>query len=157
MDEFWWPLLWALAGLPVVSAAAKHDLSRRSSRDYAYYMEWKLFSISKLAIAKLGLFVSIGVTLTVLSISFEKMTAAVSIAAVCGFLLESTTLIGRTHPTPEYTRDRACVACRSNEHDGCTNLRMLDGFENNFVSREGVRRPVCCCGFRIAVIRALNV
>ncbi len=157
MDELYWPLLWALAGLPMVSACAKYRFSRKAPRDYAYYVEWKLFSTSRLGMAKLCLFVSVGVALTVLSLSFERMISAISIAAVCGVLVESTTLIGRPHPTPEYVpMGWACIGCRSNAHDRCTNVRMLDSFEKNFMSKEGTKRPVCCCGFRISVVRPLS-
>ena len=156
MSEFWWPFLWTLAGLPLVSGWAKYSLSRKAPRDYAYYVEWKLFPM-RLGIAKLGAFASIGVFLTILSIPSDRMLAAVSIAAVCGALMESTTLIGRPHPTPEYApREWVCVGCRSNEHNSCTNIRTLDSFESNFVSKEGVKRPVCCCGFRISVLRPLS-
>jgi len=157
MDEFYWPLLWALAGLPIILAAAKYKLSRKAPRDYGYYLEWKLFSTFRLGVTKLGLFVSVGVALTVLSISFERMMSAISIAAICGILVEATTLIGRPHPTPEYVPSGwACVSCRSNAHDSCTNVRMLDSFEKNFVSKEGTKRPLCCCGFRISVVRHLS-
>ncbi len=156
MLEYWWPFLWALAGLPIVCGGAKYNLSRKATRDYAYYVEWKLFSM-RLGIAKLGAFVSIGVFLTFLSISAERMLTAISIAAICGTLLESTALIGRPHPTPGYVpREWVCVGCRSNEHNSCTNTRTLDGFESNFVSKEGLKRPVCCCGFRISVLRPLS-
>ena len=157
MDELYWPLLWALAGLPVISAGAKYKLSRNAPKDYGYYLEWKLFSTFRLGVTKLALFVSVGVALTALSPSFERMISAISIAAVCGILVESTTLIGRPHPTPEYVpQDWACIGCRSNAHDSCTNVRMLDSFEKNFVSKEGTKRPVCCCGFRISVVRPLR-
>ena len=157
MDELFWPFLWALAGLPVILAGAKYRLSRKAPRDYGYYLEWKLFSAFRFGVFKLGLFVSVGVALTVLSISFESMMSVISIAAVCGVLVEATTLIGRPHPTPEYVpMDWACASCRSNVHDSCTNVRMLDSFEKNFVSKEGTKRPLCCCGFRISVIRPLN-
>ena len=157
MDELYWPLLWALAGLPIISAGVKYKLSRKAPRDYGYYLEWKLFSAYKFGVLKLGLFVSVGVALTVLSISFERMMSVISIAAICGTLVESTTLIGRPHPTPEYVpRDRACIGCSSNAHDSCTNVRMLDSFEKNFVSKEGTKRPLCCCGFRISVVRPLS-
>jgi len=157
MAEFYWPLFWAVAGLPIVSAGAKYGLSRKAPRDYAYYVEWKLFSTFSLGVAKLALFVSVGVTLTLLSLSFETMISAISIAAICGILVESTTLIGRPHPTPEYVPTGwACIGCRSNAHDSCTNVRMLDSFEKNFVSKEGTKRPLCCCGFRISVVRPLS-
>ena len=157
MDELYWPLLWALAGLPIVAASAKYRLSRKAPRDYGYYLEWKLFSTFRLGVAKLALYVSVGVALTAVSLSFERMISAVSIAAVCGILVESTTLIGRPHPTPEYVpMGLACIGCRSNAHDSCTNVRMLDSFEKNFVSKEGTKRPLCCCGFRISVVRPLS-
>jgi len=157
MDELYWPLLWALAGLPAISAGAKYKLSRNAPKDYGYYLEWRLFSTFRLGVTKLALFVSVGVALTALSPSFERMISAISIAAVCGILVESTTLIGRPHPTPEYVpQDWACIGCRSNAHDSCTNVRMLDSFEKNFVSKEGTKRPLCCCGFRISVVRPLR-
>ena len=157
MVELYWPLLWALAGLPVISAAVKYKLSRKAPRDYGYYLEWKLFSTFRLGVAKLALFVSVGVALTILSLSFERMISAISIAAICGIIVESTTLIGRSHPTPEYVpQDWACISCRSYVHDSCSNVRMLDSFEKNFVSKEGTKRPLCCCGFRISVVRPLS-
>jgi hypothetical protein len=157
MDELYWPLLWALAGLPIILAGVKYKLSRKAPRDYGHYLEWKLFSTFRLGVTKLALFVSVGLILTVLSLSFERMVSVISIAAVCGVLVESTALIGRPHPTPEYVPgDPACIGCRSNAHDSCTNVRMLDSFENNFLSKEGTKRPLCCCGFRISVVRPLS-
>src|SRR2546426_10084463 len=100
MDELYWPLLWALAGLPVISAGAKYKLSRNAPKDYGYYLEWKLFSTFRLGVTKLALFVSVGVALTALSPSFERLISAISIAAVCGLLVESPTLIRGPPPTP---------------------------------------------------------
>lgn len=158
MDELWWLLLWTVAGLPTISLATKYKLVRKASKDYAYYLESKALSIGKLGVSKLGFFSGLGLALTVFSLSPEKMIVALSVVAVCGGLLESTALIGRPHPTPEYTPiNLACTGCRSGEHDDCTNLRMLDGFEDNFVSKEGTRRPICCCGFRISTSRVLSV
>src|SRR5437016_14632644 len=118
MVELYWPLLWALAGLPVISAAAKYKLSRKAPRDYGYYVEWKLFSTFRLGVTKLALFVSVGVALTVLSPSFERMISAISIAAVCGIVVESTTLIGRPRRTPRYSRqDWACIGPTSTALD----------------------------------------
>jgi len=54
MDELYWPLLWALAGLPVISAGAKYKLSRNAPKDYGYYLEWKLFSTFRLGVTKLA-------------------------------------------------------------------------------------------------------
>src|SRR5207244_8247795 len=101
MDELYWPLLLALARLPVISADAKYKLSRNAPKDYGYYLEWKLFSTFRLGATKLALFVSIGMALTVLSPSFERMISAISIAAVCGILVESASLIGRPNPRRE--------------------------------------------------------
>src|SRR5438445_13264516 len=101
MDELYWPLLWALAGLPVISAGAKYKLSRNAPKDYGYYVEWKLFSRFRLGATNLALFVSVGMALTVLSPSFERMISAISIAACCGILVESTTQTVRPHIPPE--------------------------------------------------------
>ncbi len=158
MDELWWPLLWTIAGLPIISSATKYNLLRKASKDYAYYLESKALSIGKLGVSKLGFFLGTGLALTVFSFPAEKMVVALLVVAVCGGLLESTVLIGRPHPTPEYTpMDLVCTGCRSNEHDSCSNLRMLDSFESNFVSKEGRRRPICCCGFRISTLRVLGL
>src|SRR5438445_13623763 len=101
MVELYWPLLWALAGLPVISAAVKYKLSRKAPRDYGYYLEWKLFSTFRLGVAKLALFVWVGASLTILSLSFDTMISAISIAAISGIIVESTTLIGSAHSRPE--------------------------------------------------------
>src|SRR5438132_12596128 len=120
MDELYWPLLWALAGLPVISAGAKYKLSRNAPKDYGYYLEWKLFSTFRLGAAKLALFVSVGVALTAVSLSFERMISAVSVAVVCVILVESTTLIGRPHPTSEYVPiSLACIVCMWIAHESC--------------------------------------
>jgi len=158
MAEFWWPLLWTLAGLPFISLAAKYNLLRKSSKDYAYYLESKALSISKLGVSKLGFFLAAGVALTLLlSVPPEKMAVALLIASICGTLLETTILIGRPHPTPAYvTSSLPCRGCANNNHDTCTNTRMLDSFESKFTSKDGLLRPICCCGFRISALRPMS-
>jgi len=158
MDEPFWPILWSLSGLPILSLIAKLDLRRKASTDYAYYLEWRSLRMRGLGLSKLSFFFVIGLSLTLLSVSAEKMVVALSIAAVCGTLLETTTLIGRPHPTPAYIPSSlACKGCTSNEHDACTNTRMLDSFQSNFASRDGLRRPICCCGFRIGALRPMSI
>ncbi len=158
MVEFWWPLIWAVAGLPTLSIRTKYSLLRKRVSDYAYYLEWKEFSIRKFVTLKFAAFVSIGVALTFLTLPPDGMLIALVVVLTCGSTLESTLLIGRSHPTPNYAPTKvACEACRQNDHDSCANVRMLDSFETNFKSKDGALRPVCCCGFRISVLRELSV
>ncbi len=156
--EFWWPLVWIAAGFPIVSIRMKYSLLKKKVSDYAYYLEWKEFSIRKFVTLKLVSFVGIGVALTLLTLPPDRMLIALAVVVTCGSTLESTLLIGRSHPTPNYTPTKvACEGCRENDHDGCSNVRMLDSFKTNFKSKDGALRPVCCCGFRISVLREMSV
>jgi hypothetical protein len=129
-------------------------LLKKKVADYAYYLEWKEFSIRNLAVLKVASFTAIGVALTILTLPVDRMLIALVIGVTCGSTLESTLVIGRSHPTPKYVPTRvACEGCRQNNHDRCANVRMLDSFETGFRSKDGALRPVCCCGFRISVLR----
>ncbi len=136
----------------------KYSLLKKTVSDYAYYLEWKEFSIRKFVTLKLLSFVGIGVALTLLTLPPDRMLIALAVVVTCGSTLESTLLIGRSHPTPNYTPTKvACEGCRKNDHDSCSNVRMLDSFRTNFKSKDGALRPVCCCGFRISVLREMSV
>ena len=158
MVEFWWPLLWTVAGLPILSVRTKYSLLRKRVIDYAYYLEWKEFSVRKFAAIKIMTFASVGVALTLLALPLERMLIAFVVVAACGSTLESTLVIGRAHPTPKSRSTKvACEGCKQNDHDSCTNVRMLDSFETGFKSKDGALRPVCCCGFRISILRELTI
>ena len=158
MVELWWPLLWSAAGFPILALGTKYFLLKKKVTDYAYYLEWKEFSIGKLLAIKVGSFVAIGVVLTLLTLPLDRMLIALVVTTTCSSALESTLVIGRSHPTPKYTPTKlACDGCRRNQHDSCTNTRMLDSFETRFKSRDGALRPVCCCGFRISVLREITI
>ncbi len=158
MVDLLWPLLWTAAGLPVLAINTKYSLLKKKVRDYAYFLEWKEFSIAKVVTFKLATFAAIGVVLTLLALPMDRMLIAFAVVATCGSTLESTLLIGRPHPTPDYSPTRlACDGCRQNGHDSCTNTRMLDSFETRFKSKDGALRPMCCCGFRISVLREITM
>lgn len=158
MPDLLWPLLWAAAGLPLLTLNRKYSLLKKSAEDYAYYVESKEFAIGKLFILKVSLFVMTGVTFTFLALPLDRMIVALTMGASFGYVLESTVLVGRSHPTPKYAQTRfACAACQKIRHDDCTNVRMLDGFESAFRSKDGLVRPVCCCGFQMSVLREVSV
>lgn len=150
-------MLWTLAGFPILSVRTKYSLLKKRVTDYAYYLEWKEFAIRKFVMLKLVSFAAIGVALTLLALPLEKMLIALVLGVTCASTLESTLVIGRSHPTPKYAPSRvACDGCRKNDHDRCANVRMLDSFETSFRAKDGALRPVCCCGFRGSVLREIT-
>ncbi len=143
--------VWAVAGLPYLSIIKKFRLARTRRQDYSNFVQWKEFPLLKLSLAKLTLFSMIGVASIVFLVPFEKTIVGLAALGTCGLILETTFTRERPHPTQGYVqRQIVCSKCQTSNHEYCLNLRMLDGFETDFKSKEGFYRPVCCCGFRIS-------
>jgi hypothetical protein len=141
---------WLLLGVPVVSVFKWLELRRKRNADYAFHVELKEFPILKITLGKLVFFGLLGIASLVYTIPIDKTVVALGLLGVCGYYIEATIAIGRPVPTPGYRMAKqVCQKCGQGEHDDCTNLRMLDGFESGFRSADGYRRPVCCCGFRL--------
>ena len=142
---------WILLAFPLVSLPKWFNLREKRTQDYAHYIEWKEFSIWKIGLGKLAFFLLIGFGSLVYSISFDKTLVALTALGICGYLLEGTMAFGRPMPTPGYRmQSRVCQKCGVSDHEHCTNLRMLDGFEKKFTNQDGFRSSVCCCGFRLS-------
>ena len=142
---------WVLLAVPLVSLPKWYGLRDRRRQDYAHYIEWKEFSIWKIALGKLAFFLLIGMGSIVYSISFDKTVVALAALGICGYLIEASIAYGRPMPIPGYRiTGKVCQKCSVSDHEHCTNLRMLDGFEKKFTTEDGRKRPVCCCGFRLS-------
>lgn len=153
-----WFSLWFLAGLPFATLMKVRRLFARRKSDYAYYLEWKGFPKRRIAFGKALSSIIFGGIFILSSPLGEKMALALSVYLVCSMVAESTVLIGRPHPTPQYRANKfVCQSCRSGRDDECSNVRMLDSFEANFKPSRGTFRPVCCCGFRMSEWREAAV
>lgn len=158
LTEYLFALLSFLGAIPIATLAKKLSLRSKVMKDYAYYLEWRDFSILKVIILKPLIIAIISSMLLALRVSADKSVFVLSILLVCGFIAELTLVIGRPHPTPSYIPSKvACEGCKGNEHEECDNLRMLDSFETGFKSRDGLYRPVCCCGFRIGAWNEIEI
>jgi hypothetical protein len=146
------PLIpWVMLAVPLASLPKWYGLRDRRRQDYAHYIEWKEFSIRKIALGKLAFFLLIGLASLAYSISFDKTVVALAALGICGYMIEASIAYGRPMPTPGYRiTGKVCQKCGVSDHEHCTNLRMLDGFEKKFTTEDGHRRPVCCCGFRLS-------
>lgn len=142
---------WLLLAFPVVSIFRWAEVREKRKRDYAHFIEWKEFPLLKIATGKLVLFGLLGLASVVYSIPLDKTLIALVALGICGYLIEGTIALGRPRPTPGYRMaTKVCERCSLSDHEGCTNLRMLDGFESEYKTADGYSRPVCCCGFRLA-------
>ncbi len=158
MAEYAWLVPWFASGFPLLSFVAQRRLSARSRLDYAYYLERLAFPLQKISLAKLSSAVVAGICLSALGVGGNGMAMAILVFAVSAALIESTFLMGRSHPTPSYLpTERVCDACSKGENERCTNVRMLDDFGSGFRSSSGRYRPVCCCGFRLSEWRELGL
>jgi hypothetical protein len=158
MADLIWLLPWCVAGLPLPSILVKLKLLNKSRGDYAYYVMSRELSVIKAFVVKLSFFLVLGIAFVIQSIPIAGMVPAILALGASTTVLESGLVVGRPYPTPTYRRAKmVCEACRGYEHDDCTNLRMLDGFETNFKSKDGRYRPVCCCGRRISAWREMAV
>lgn len=123
---------------------------RKQGSDYAHFVMRREFPIAKIALGKLVLFGLLGAATAVYTIPADKTLVALGLIGACGYYIEGTIAFGRPAPTPGYrSTKRVCQKCGVGAHDGCTNLRMLEGFEKSFMASDGYKRPVCCCGFRL--------
>jgi hypothetical protein len=158
MYEPWLILVWALAGLPILSIRKKFKLSKKKWSDYSYCVQWAEFPLLKISIAKIASYSLLGLASIMLFVPFEKVVIGLVVIGACGVVLETSVCANRPKPTRGYVqRQILCERCRSSVHDNCTNVRMLDGFETNFGSKDGFYRPVCCCGFRTGVWQDIPV
>jgi hypothetical protein len=143
--------IWAIAGLPYLSIVKKFKLGKKRRQDYSYFVQWKEFPLIKILLAKLTFFSLLGIASIVYLVPLEKTILGITALGTCGLILETTVTRERPYPTQGYVqRQMVCSSCQTSNHENCVNLRMLDGFEKNFKSKEGFYRPVCCCGFRIS-------
>ena len=111
----------------------------------------------KISLSKLGAALLLSIPFILSPVGLWEVGLAVLVFTACSTLFESVFTIGIAHPTPTYRRSRqACDKCKLMKDDECTNVRMLDGFETEFRSKEGTFRPVCCCGFRIGDWREVH-
>ncbi len=158
MADALWLLPWCIAGLPLPSILVKFRLLKKSHGDYAYYLMSKELSVIRAAAVKLSFFLVLGIVFIVHSIPIAGMVPTILALCASTTALESGLVAGRPYPTKTYTRTKmVCATCRGFKHDDCTNLRMLDGFETNFKSRDGRYRPICCCGRRISTWREMAI
>ncbi len=143
-------LPWLILGLPLISITKEFILRRKQRTDYAHYIEWKEFPLSRITAGKMVFFSLLGVASLLYSVPLDKMIIGLVVLGACGYIIEATMSFGRPQPTRGYAQAQTvCPKCRFGDHEDCTNLRMLDGFETEFKSKEGFKRPVCCCGFRL--------
>lgn len=141
---------WILLSVPVVSLFRWYELRSKHKGDYSRFVELKEFPIWKISLGKLVFFGLLGLGSVFYSTPFDKTMVALVTLGTCGYIIEGTIAFGRPMPVPGYRiTSRVCQKCSLSDHEHCTNLRMLDGFEKDFKSQEGLRRPVCCCGFRL--------
>jgi len=158
MDGALWLLLWCIAGIPLPSILVKLRLLKKSHVDYAYYVMCSELSVLKTTILKLSFFALVGMVFVIDAIPATGMVPTIVALCASATVLESGLVVGRPHPTRTYKRAKMfCASCQRLRHDDCTNLRMLDGFETNFKSKDGRYRPVCCCGRRISSWREMMV
>jgi hypothetical protein len=140
--------IWAVAGLPYLSIVKKFKLAKKRRQDYSNFVQWKEFPLLKLLLAKVIFFSLIGIASIVYLVPLEKTILGLATLGICGLILETTVTRERPYPTQGYIhRQVVCTNCQTSNHENCVNLRMLDGFENNFKSREGLYRPVCSVVF----------
>lgn len=155
------PLLmvpWLLLAVPAVSVLQWLELRKKKEADYAYFVERKEFPFLKIAGGKLAFFGLVGAASLAYSVPMDKTIVALVVLGVCGFYVESSIALGRPHPTPGYQiAKQVCQKCGSGTHDGCTNLRTLEGFETGFKTAGGYKSPVCCCGFRLGEWEEVSV
>lgn len=134
------------------------ELRKKRKDDYAHFIEWKEFPILGISLAKSALFLIVGLGSILLQAPVNKTLIALICIGACGYLIEGTFVFGRPLPTPGYRMTRrVCKNCSLSQHDDCSNLRMLDGFEKQFKAQEGYKWPVCCCGFRLGEWEEIQV
>jgi hypothetical protein len=141
---------WLILAIPVVSMVKWSELSKKKRNDYAHFVEWKEFHLWRIAAGKLVFFGLVGFGSIVFSVTPDRTMLALPIVGACGYWIEWSIASERPRPTPGYRMgERMCRNCSLSDHEGCTNLRMLDGFESEYRGTGGYNRPVCCCGFRL--------
>ena len=143
---------WLVLGIPIISIRKEFVLLKKQRKDYSHYLEWKEFPHLKIVAGKSVFSFLLGLASVLYEVPLDKMFIGLGVLGTCGYVLEATITLDRPQPTRGYAPSRTvCQKCRSGEHDDCTNLRMLDGFEMEFKTKEGFSRPVCCCGFRLGL------